>query len=54
MSILEYSKWQNFNNVIQKVVIAANTSNHNQNLWAVEVTTSINRGKGKIEKRLFS
>jgi len=47
--ILEYKDWRNFNKVIDKAIISANTSYPNQNIWGVEVTTPINSGKGKIE-----
>ena len=47
--VLEYKEWRNFNKVINKAIISANTSYPNQNLWGVEVNTPINSGKGKIE-----
>ena len=43
--VLEYKNWRNFNKVIDKAIISANTSYPNQNLWGVEVSS----GKGKIE-----
>lgn len=47
--VLEYKNWRNFNKVIDKAMISANTSYPNQNLWGVEVNTPISSGKGKIE-----
>lgn len=47
--VLEYKNWRNFNKVIDKAIISANTSYPNQNLWGVEVNTPISSGKGKIE-----
>ena len=31
--VLEYKEWRNFNKVINKAIISANTSYPNQNLW---------------------
>ena len=47
--VLEYKNWRNFNRVIDKAIISANTSYPNQNYWGVEVNTPINSGKGKVE-----
>ena len=47
--VLEYKNWRNFNKVINKAIISANTSYPNQNYWGVEVNTPINSGKGKVE-----
>ena len=47
--VLEYKEWRNFNKVINKAIISANTSYPNQNLWGVEVNIPISSGKGKIE-----
>ena len=47
--VLEYKNWRNFNRVIDKAIISANISYPNENYWGVEVNTSINSGKGKIE-----
>ena len=49
MKVLEYQEWRNFNKVIDKALISANTSYPNQNYWGVEVNTPINSGKGKVE-----
>ena len=47
--VLEYKNWRNFNRVIDKAIISANTSYPNLNYWGVEVNTPINSGKGKLE-----
>ncbi len=47
--VLEYKEWRNFNKVINKAIISANTSYPNQNLWGVEVNIPISSGKGKVE-----
>lgn len=49
MPLLEYSKWENFNNVIQKAVIAYKNSNDNFSYWLPEVRKPIITGKGKKE-----
>ena len=46
--VLEYKNWRNFNKVIDRAIISANTSYPNQNVWGVEVNTPISSGKGKI------
>lgn len=47
MPLLEYSKWENFNNVIQKAVIAYRNSNNDNLYWLPEVRKPIITGKGK-------
>jgi len=49
MPLLEYSKWENFNNVIQKAVIAYKNSNNENLFWLPEVRKPITTGKGKEE-----
>ena len=49
MPLLEYSKWENFNNVIQKAVIAYKHSNNDNLYWLPEVKKPIITGKGKEE-----
>ena len=49
MPILEYSKWENFDNVIQKAVIAYKNSNNDDSYWLPEVRKPIITGKGKEE-----
>ena len=49
MVVLEYSKWENFNNVIQKAVIAYKNSNNDDLYWLPEVRKPIITGKGKEE-----
>ena len=49
MPLLEYSKWEIFNNVIQKAVIAYKNSNNDNLYWLPEVKKSIITGKGKEE-----
>ena len=49
MPLLEYSKWENFNNVIQKAVIAYKNSNNDDLYWLPEVKKPIITGKGKKE-----
>ena len=48
MPLLEYSKWENFNNVIQKAVISYKNSN-DDSYWLPEVRKPIITGKGKEE-----
>ena len=33
MPLLEYSKWENFNSVIQKSVLSYNNSNNDDSYW---------------------
>ena len=49
MPLLEYSKWENFNNVIKKAVIAYRNSNKDDSYWLPEVRKPIITGKGKEE-----
>ena len=49
MPLLDYSKWENFNNVIQKALIAYKNSNNNDLYWLPEVKKPIITGKGKKE-----
>jgi len=49
MPLLEYSKWENFNNVIQKALIAYRNSNNDNSYWLPEVRKPIITGKGKEE-----
>ena len=50
MPLLEYSKWENFDNVIQKAVIAYKNSNNDDDLyWLPEFRKPIKTGKGKEE-----
>jgi len=49
MPLLEYSKWENFNNVIQKALIAYRNSNNDDSYWLPEVRKPIITGKGKEE-----
>lgn len=49
MPLLEYSKWENFNNVIQKAVIAYKNSNNDSSYWLPEFRKPIITGKGKEE-----
>ena len=49
MPLLEYSKWENFDNVIQKAVISYKNSNNNDSYWLPEVRKPIITGKGKEE-----
>lgn len=49
MLILQYSKWENFDNVIQKAVISYRNSNNDDSYWLPEVRKPIKTGKGKEE-----
>ena len=49
MPLLEYSKWENFNNVIKKAVTSYKNSNNNDLYWLPEVRKPIITGKGKEE-----
>ena len=49
MLVLQYSKWENFNNVIQKAVTSCKNSNGNDSYWLPEIKKPIKTGKGKIE-----
>ena len=37
MPLLEYSKWENFNSVIQKSVLSYSNSNNDDSYWLPEV-----------------
>ena len=49
MPLLKYSKWENFNSVIQKSVLSYNNSNNDDSYWLPEVRKPIITGKGKEE-----
>ena len=49
MLVLQYSKWENFNNVIQKAVTSYKNSNGNDSYWLPEIKKPIKTGKGKVE-----
>ncbi|MGN1372261.1 MAG: DNA damage-inducible protein D [Candidatus Coprovivens sp.] len=49
MPLLHYSKWENFNNVIQKAMLAYKNSNNDDSYWLPEVKKPIITGKGKEE-----
>ncbi len=49
MPLLEYSKWENFNSVIQKSVLSYNNTNNDDSYWLPEVRKPIITGKGKEE-----
>ena len=49
MPLLEYSKWENFNNVIQKAVVSYKNSNNDDSYWLPEIRKPIITGKGKEE-----
>ena len=49
MPLLEYRKWENFNKVILKAVIAYKNSNNDNSYWLPEVRKPIITGKGKKE-----
>jgi DNA-damage-inducible protein D len=49
MPLLEYSKWENFDNVIQKAVVSYKNSNNDDSYWLPEVRKPIITGKGKEE-----
>ncbi len=49
MPLLEYSKWENFNNVIQKAVVSYKNSNNDDMYWLPEIRKPIITGKGKEE-----
>ena len=49
MPLLEYSKWENFNNVIKKVVIAYKNRYNDDSYRLPEVRKPIITGKGKEE-----
>lgn len=47
MPLLEYSKWENFHQVIKRAMIACETSNNNVKDCFPEVRKSIISGKGR-------
>ena len=47
--LLEYRKWDNFDNVIQKAVISYKNSNNDDSYWLPEVRKPIITGKGRKE-----
>ncbi len=49
MPLLEYSKWENFNNVIKKAVASYKNSSNDNLYWLPEVRKPIKNGKGKEE-----
>ena len=49
MPLLEYSKWENFNNIIRKAVISYKNTNNDNFYWLPEVRKPIKTGKGKEE-----
>ena len=49
MPILEYSKWENFNRVIDKAIVSYKISNNTNEFWLPEVRKPIITGKGKEE-----
>ena len=49
MGVLKYSKWENFNNVINKAKEAHQKSTDINSYWLAEVKKPIITGKGKIE-----
>jgi len=49
MPLLEYSKWENFDKVIQKAVVSYRNSNNNNLYWLPEIRKPIITGKGKKE-----
>ena len=49
MTILEYSKWENFNNVIKKALVSYKNSNNDELYWIPEFRKPIITGKGKKE-----
>ena len=49
MPLLEYRKWENFNNVIQKAITSYKNSNNDDTYWLPEVRKPIITGKGKEE-----
>ena len=49
MPLLEYSKWENFNSVIQKSVLSYSNSNNEDAYWLPAVRKPIITGKDKVE-----
>lgn len=50
---LEYKDWKNFQNVIDKAILSANSSISNEENWVAEVNKPIKTGKGKEELALL-
>lgn len=50
MTSLEYSKWRNFEKVIEKVKTACETSNNNINEHFVNVGKTIKMSKGLVKQ----
>ncbi len=49
MPLLEYNKWENFDKVIQKAIVAYRNSSNENSYWFPEVRKPIITGKGKKE-----
>ncbi len=49
MPLLEYTKWENFENVINKAVVSFRNSTNDDSFWLPEVRKPIKTGKGKEE-----
>ena len=47
--VLEYSRWENFQKVIDKAIIAGETAGNKREDWLLEVRKPIMSGKGKEE-----
>ena len=47
--VLGYSKWENFNKVIQKAILAYRNSNNDKSYWLPEIKKPIITGRGKKE-----
>ena len=47
--VLEYKDWKSFNKVIDKAIISANNSIHDNEDWVVDLNNPIKTGKGKQE-----
>lgn len=52
MPLLEYSKWENFHQVIKRTMVACETSNNNINDCFSEVRKSIISGKGRESQKV--
>ena len=52
MPLIEYSKWENFNRVIEKAIIAYQKSHNNNNnkYWVPEIRKPIITGRGEKGK----
>ena len=49
MPLLEYTKWEKFENVINKAVVSFRNSTNDDSFWLPEVRKPIKTGKGKEE-----